>query len=94
VPPPIAGRFYRSTSTEIQGLPVPAVQISRTLKRLRLHGLIKKIGRMYLYYLTGFGKQVIVICLKLKNMFLIPELSRGRIFPAKYPVTFGLNLRT
>jgi hypothetical protein len=50
-------------------------QISRTLKRLRLHGLIKKIGRIYLYYLTGFGKQVIVTCLKLKNMFLVPELS-------------------
>ena len=51
--------------------------ISRTLKRLRLHGLIKKIGRTYLYYLTEFGKQVIVTCLKLKNMFLVPELSRG-----------------
>ncbi|MDR2071799.1 MAG: hypothetical protein LBP81_10340, partial [Treponema sp.] len=52
-------------------------QISRTLKRLCLHGLIKKIGRTYLYYLTGFGKQVIVTCLKLKNMFLVPELSHA-----------------
>jgi hypothetical protein len=52
-------------------------QISRTLKRLRLHGLIKKIGKRYLYYLTEFGKQVIVTCLKLKNMFLVPELSRA-----------------
>jgi hypothetical protein len=54
-----------------------AGQISRTLKRLRLHGLIKKIGRTYLYYLTEFGKQVIVTCLKLKNMFLVPELSHA-----------------
>jgi DNA-binding HxlR family transcriptional regulator len=52
-------------------------QVSRILKRLRLHGLIKKIGKTYLYYLTEFGKQVIVTCLKLKNMFLVPELSRG-----------------
>jgi hypothetical protein len=52
-------------------------QISRTLKRLCLHGLIKKIGKSYLYYLTEFGKQVIVTCLKLKNMFLVPELSCG-----------------
>jgi hypothetical protein len=52
-------------------------QISRTLKRLRVHGLIKKIGKTYLYYLTEFGKQVIVTCLKLKNMFLVPELSRA-----------------
>jgi hypothetical protein len=32
-------------------------QISRLLKRLRLHGLIKKVGRTYKYYLTRFGKQ-------------------------------------
>lgn len=32
-----------------------AGQVSRLLKRLRLHGLIKKIGRTYKYYLTRFG---------------------------------------
>jgi DNA-binding HxlR family transcriptional regulator len=52
-------------------------QLWRILRRLRLHGLIKKTGKTYLYYLTEFGKQVIVACLKLKNMFLVPELSRG-----------------
>jgi len=34
-----------------------SAQVSRLLKRLRLHGLIKKIGRTYKYYLTRFGKQ-------------------------------------
>jgi len=29
-----------------------SAQVSRLLKRLRLHGLIKKIGRTYKYYLT------------------------------------------
>lgn len=50
-------------------------QVSRLLKRLRVHGLIKKIGRTYKYYLTPFGKQVIATGLKLKELFLIPELA-------------------
>jgi hypothetical protein len=50
-------------------------QISRILKRLRLHGLIKKVGNTYKYYLTRLGKQVIVSGLSFKNMSLIPALS-------------------
>jgi len=50
-------------------------QISRILKRLRLHGLIKKVGNTYKYYLTRLGKQVIVAGLSFKNMSLIPALS-------------------
>ena len=37
--------------------------------------MIKKIGRTYKYYLTGLGKQVITLGQKLKNLYLIPELS-------------------
>jgi hypothetical protein len=51
-------------------------QLSRILKRLRTHGLIKKVGRTYRYYVTELGKQVIVACLKLKNRFLIPQLAQ------------------
>jgi hypothetical protein len=50
-------------------------QVSRLLKRLRLHGLIKKVGHTYRYYLTLLGKQVIASGLKLKNLVLIPELA-------------------
>jgi len=50
-------------------------QISRLMKRLRTHGLIKKIGKTYKYYLTTVGKQVIALGLKLKNLYIIPELS-------------------
>ncbi len=46
-------------------------QISRTMKRLRVHGLIKKIGRTYKYYLTALGKQVISLGLKLKGLYII-----------------------
>lgn len=51
-------------------------QMSRLLKRLRLHGLIKKIGRTYKYYLTSFGKQVIATGFKLKHLVIIPDLAR------------------
>jgi hypothetical protein len=50
-------------------------QVSRLLKRLRLHGLARKVGRTYKYYLTAFGKQVIAAGLSLKNLFLIPQLA-------------------
>jgi hypothetical protein len=49
-------------------------QVSRLMKRLRIHGMTKKIGRTYKYYLTGLGKQVIALGLKLKNLYVIPEL--------------------
>ena len=49
-------------------------QISRILKRLRCHGLIKKIGKTYKYYLTTLGRVVITTGLKLKELFLIPRL--------------------
>ena len=50
-------------------------QVSRLMKRLRTHGLIKKIGRTYKYYLTGLGKQIVALGLKLKNVYAIPDLS-------------------
>ena len=50
-------------------------QVSRLLKRLRLHGLIKKVGHTYHYYLTLLGKHIIASGLKLKNLVLIPQLA-------------------
>ena len=50
-------------------------QISRLMKRLRTHGMIKKIGKTYKYYLTALGKQVVSLGLKLKNLYIIPQLS-------------------
>lgn len=53
-------------------------QISRILKRLRLHGLIKKVGRTYKYYLTSLGKSVVTLGLRLKELFIIPSLAGFR----------------
>ncbi len=50
-------------------------QISRILKRLRTHGLIKKIGRTYKYYLTKLGRKIITSGLMLKELYIIPKLA-------------------
>jgi hypothetical protein len=49
-------------------------QISRIFKRLRNHGLIKKVAFRYKYYLTSFGRKVIATALKMREMYLIPML--------------------
>jgi hypothetical protein len=49
-------------------------QISHALKRLRLHGLIKRVGRSYKYYLTDLGRRVILMGLKIKDLYVIPQL--------------------
>jgi hypothetical protein len=53
-------------------------QVSRLLKRLRLHGLIKKVGHTYKYYLTQFGKAAITTALKLRELVIIPQLALNR----------------
>lgn len=50
-------------------------QLSRALKRLRTHGLIKKIGHTYKYYVTSFGKQIVTTALKLRELVIIPQLA-------------------
>ena len=39
-----------------------------------MHGLIKKLGHTYEYYLTVLGKQVVALGLKLKEIHIIPAL--------------------
>jgi hypothetical protein len=49
-------------------------QVSPLLKRLRAHGLIKKIGHCYKYYLTALGRRVAATALRLREMTIIPAL--------------------
>jgi len=51
-------------------------QASSGLKRLRVHGLIKPIGRTYKYYLTRLGRTVLSMSLKLKELVVLPTLAR------------------
>lgn len=50
-------------------------QIWRILKRLRTHGMIRKVGRTYKYYVTQLGKKVIAAALKLRRFLLIPAMA-------------------
>ena len=52
-----------------------SAQVSRIIKRLHVHGLIRKIAHTYKYYLTKFGKQVVTMGLKLKELVIIPHLA-------------------
>jgi hypothetical protein len=49
--------------------------ISRALKRLRVHGLVKRIGHSYKYYVTSLGRRVLLAGLKLKELVLTPALA-------------------
>lgn len=50
-------------------------QVSRLFKRLKVHGLIKKVGKTYKYYITKLGKEVVLTAQKLKETVLIPALN-------------------
>ena len=52
-----------------------SAQVSRILKRLRIHGMIKKVGRTYHYYLTQFGRTFAIAGTKIKELVLIPQLQ-------------------
>ena len=51
-------------------------QITRLLKRLRVHGLIKAVRQHYRYYLTDLGRQAATLALTLRERFIIPSLAR------------------
>lgn len=50
-------------------------QMTRLLRRLRAHGLIKKVSQRYKYYLTEFGRQAATMALKLREITVIPQLA-------------------
>lgn len=65
-----------SNKTLRQNLPEKnSGQITRLLRRLRQHGLIKRVGKRYRYYLTDFGRQMTLMALKLREMVIIPSLA-------------------
>lgn len=77
----LQGEFFISgfTNKQLRNQYLPdksASQITRLLKRLRVHGVIKKVGKRYKYYLTDFGRQAAVMALKLREMVVIPELAQ------------------
>lgn len=49
--------------------------ISRCIKRLRLHGLIKSVGRTYKYYLTELGRRVLLTGTVLRETLILSTLA-------------------
>jgi hypothetical protein len=49
--------------------------MTRILKRLHVHGIIRKVGKTYKYYLSRLGKAVITAGLTVRNMSVIPQLA-------------------
>ena len=50
-------------------------RIGRLFKRLRLHGLLKKIGHTYTYYVTKLGQRVLMAVLHLKEHLFVEKLA-------------------
>jgi hypothetical protein len=69
----ISGIRNKDVRQHLAGLSVG--QVSRRLERLRVHGLIKKIGHTYKYYLTKLGYTVVIAGLELKSIVLPPLMS-------------------
>ena len=76
----LQGEFFISgfTNQQLRSQYLPhksASQVTRLLKRLRVHGVIKKVGNRYKYYLTDFGRETAAMALKLRAMVIIPQLA-------------------
>ena len=57
-------------------------QISRHIKRLRVHGLIKRVGHRYKYYVTELGRRAVITGLKLRELFVLPQLAHVTTTPS------------
>ena len=69
----ITGFTNRLLRSLVDGL--SASRVSRLLKRLRLHGLIRRMGATYRYRLTALGKRTVCAALVLRETLVIPALA-------------------
>ena len=53
-------------------LKLSSAKVSRLIKRLTVHGLVKKAADSYKYYLTKLGKETIIMSQKIKELVLVP----------------------
>jgi hypothetical protein len=52
---------------------------SYLIKRLRTHGLIKKVAHTYKYFFTKLGRRVVVTALVIREYFVQPTLVRNAL---------------
>jgi len=63
----------RLRSTHLKGW--SSGKVSRALKRLRLHGLIRKIANTHTYHLTKLANKILAVMLKIQTRIFIPALA-------------------
>ncbi|HEX9783027.1 MAG TPA: hypothetical protein VGA56_09920, partial [Opitutaceae bacterium] len=66
----LSGRRLREGLTD-----KTSAQVGRILKRPRTHGLIRKVGHTYRYYLTNLGRRALIAARKLTEHLIIPALE-------------------
>ena len=52
-----------------------SAQLSRAIRRLREHGLLKKIGGTFKYYITKLGQKVVTAAMRLREATIIPAMT-------------------
>ena len=52
-----------------------SAQLSRAIRRLREHGLLKKIGGTFKYYITKLGQNVVTAAMRLREATIIPSMA-------------------
>lgn len=50
-------------------------QVSRAIRRLRQHGLLKKIGGTFKYYITKLGQKVVIAAMRIRESTIIPAMT-------------------
>ena len=58
---------------------VAGYRASYLIKRLRTHGLIKKVAHTYKYFFTKLGRRVVVTALVIRKYFVQPSLVRAAL---------------
>jgi hypothetical protein len=72
-------RGFRAADLRRQIAGLTTSRASYLVKRLRTHGLIKKVAHTYKYYLTKLGRRVVVTALVLREYFIQPSLVRDAL---------------
>lgn len=96
IPTAISNRTLRVTVAQLLGVPPDAysrAQMTYDLRRLRLKGLIERIGRSHRYRLTSLGLKVVTFLTKLYHRLFCPGLAA--IVPQQtYPSALAQALDT
>jgi hypothetical protein len=78
IPKPISNRTLRSAVTQLLDVPpetYSSAQMTYDLRRLRLKGLIERIGHSHRYCLTALGIKVVTFFTKLYHRLFCPGLA-------------------